>query len=185
MFPRGSRAFSTTLSTLSAASKARKAIPLYLRPRASPSAPKAHPVPVPVPVHPSPSEVPSTPSLHQDGSSTLLMSPKEKGKKREEGFDTLKLNKWAEPPLVAQARAKTVKQRNVWESYLVLPPKTRLYISLGVFVFALIGLYGGDYLVPETEVERNTRIRKEELVQARRAAVAEGKSGSASQVAAT
>ncbi|KAK4704315.1 hypothetical protein P7C70_g1895, partial [Phenoliferia sp. Uapishka_3] len=44
-----------------------------------------------------------------------------------------------EPPLVAAARAKTVKQRNVWESYLVLDPKSRLYFSLGLMAFALIG----------------------------------------------
>ncbi|KDE09852.1 hypothetical protein MVLG_00250 [Microbotryum lychnidis-dioicae p1A1 Lamole] len=166
MLPRGTRLFSTASSTLSVASKARRAIPLYLRPRASQSAPKPHPI------HPSPSELLPPPPLNQDGSSKLLMSPKEKGKKREEGLEALGLKNWAEPPLVAQARAKTVKQRNVWESYLVLPPRTRLYISLGVFVFALIGLYGGDYLVPETEVERNTRIRKEELLQARQEAAA-------------
>ena len=78
----------------------------------------------------------------------------------------------AEPPLVEAARKKSVKQRNVWESYLgesiwlryqigeahwwrfrlvVLGWKPRLYFSLGLGAFALIGLYGGDVLVPEVE----------------------------------
>jgi hypothetical protein len=35
----------------------------------------------------------------------------------------------------------------------VLPAKTRLYFSLGLFAVGLIGLYGGDYLVPDTAEE--------------------------------
>lgn len=49
-----------------------------------------------------------------------------------------------EPPLVAQARAKSVKQRSLFESYLVLDSRTRLRISLALGAFALIGLYAGD-----------------------------------------
>ncbi|KAI5480422.1 hypothetical protein MNV49_000997 [Pseudohyphozyma bogoriensis] len=60
-----------------------------------------------------------------------------------------------EPPLVEAARNKSPKQRNVWESYLVLDPKTRLYFSLGMMVFAAIGLWAGDYFVPETEEEKD------------------------------
>ncbi|GAA5907120.1 uncharacterized protein JCM6883_006145 [Sporobolomyces salmoneus] len=56
-----------------------------------------------------------------------------------------------EPPLVERAKQKSVKQRNVFESYLVLNWKTRLYLWLGIGASALVGLYGGDYLVPETD----------------------------------
>jgi hypothetical protein len=33
-------------------------------------------------------------------------------------YDLSKQASWSDPPLVARARSKTVKQRNVWESYL-------------------------------------------------------------------
>ncbi|GAA5939958.1 uncharacterized protein JCM15063_004355 [Sporobolomyces koalae] len=59
-----------------------------------------------------------------------------------------------EPPLVEQARKKSVKQRNVFESYLVLSWKTRLYFWLVIAGVATAGLYGGDYLLPETEEEK-------------------------------
>ena len=56
-----------------------------------------------------------------------------------------------EPPLVEQARKKSVKQRSIWESYLVLDSRTRLLFSLGLGVVGLVGLYVGD-LVQEEEV---------------------------------
>ncbi|GAA5833573.1 hypothetical protein JCM3766R1_002577 [Sporobolomyces carnicolor] len=59
-----------------------------------------------------------------------------------------------EPPLVEAARQKSVKQRNVFESYLVLNWKTRLYFWLVIGGVAVAGLYGGDYLVPETDEEK-------------------------------
>lgn len=62
-----------------------------------------------------------------------------------------------EPPLVAAARKKSVKQRNVWESYLVLSPTVRLYFCLGLMVFAGIGLWAGDKLVPLTEEEKEVQ----------------------------
>lgn len=37
---------------------------------------------------------------------------------------------------------------------LVLDPKIRLYFSLGLMVFAGIGLYAGDIIVPLTEEEK-------------------------------
>ncbi|GAA6061133.1 hypothetical protein JCM10212_001733 [Sporobolomyces blumeae] len=59
-----------------------------------------------------------------------------------------------EPPLVEKARQKSVKQRNVFESYLVLDWKTRLYFWLVIGGTAVIGLYGGDYLYPESDEEK-------------------------------
>lgn len=35
----------------------------------------------------------------------------------------------------------------------MLDPKTRLYFSLGLMAFAVIGLYAGDWLVPDEEGE--------------------------------
>ncbi|GAA5922959.1 hypothetical protein JCM3775_006200 [Rhodotorula graminis] len=64
---------------------------------------------------------------------------------------------YREPPAVAAARRKTVGERNVWESYLVLPWQTRLYLWLGLGAFALVGLYGGDYFFPETPEEKAAR----------------------------
>lgn len=78
-----------------------------------------------------------------------------------------------DPPLVAVARAKTVSQRNIWESFLgryysgctaaaaqadwsgrsVLDSKTRLYLSLALGCVALFNLYAGDYFVPVSEEE--------------------------------
>ncbi|GAA5995668.1 hypothetical protein JCM5350_007796 [Sporobolomyces pararoseus] len=62
-----------------------------------------------------------------------------------------------EPPLVEAARKKSVKQRNVFESYLVLNWKTRLYFWLVIGGVAVAGLYGGDYFVPETEEEKKLK----------------------------
>lgn len=42
----------------------------------------------------------------------------------------------------------------------VLSWKTRLYLWLGLGAFALVGLYGGDYLFPETEEEKIARGEK-------------------------
>lgn len=39
----------------------------------------------------------------------------------------------------------------------VLPPETRLKFSLALFAVGLIGLYAGDWFVPETEQERQVR----------------------------
>ncbi|BGP58361.1 hypothetical protein JCM8202_001862 [Rhodotorula sphaerocarpa] len=55
---------------------------------------------------------------------------------------------YREPPLVERARKKTVGERSVWESYLVLPWNVRLGLWMGIGAFALVGLYGGDYLFP-------------------------------------
>lgn len=46
---------------------------------------------------------------------------------------------------------------------VVLDPKVRLYFSLGLMAFAALGLWGGDYLVPETEEEKQAREAKEAL----------------------
>ncbi|KAM0791680.1 hypothetical protein ACM66B_003956 [Microbotryomycetes sp. NB124-2] len=66
-------------------------------------------------------------------------------------YDLSKAASWTDPPLVSKARAKTTKQRSIWESYLVMPAETRLKLSLALFAFGLIGLYGGDYLVPPAD----------------------------------
>ncbi|GAA5994021.1 hypothetical protein JCM11641_000047 [Rhodosporidiobolus odoratus] len=60
---------------------------------------------------------------------------------------------YREPPNVAKARKKTVGQRNVFESYLVLPWNVRLYFWLALGAFAAIGMYVGDELVPAAEDE--------------------------------
>ncbi|BGP49312.1 hypothetical protein JCM10450v2_005197 [Rhodotorula kratochvilovae] len=64
---------------------------------------------------------------------------------------------YREPPAVQAARKKSVAERNVWESYLVLNWRTRLYLWLGLGAFALVGLYGGDYIFPETDEEKAAR----------------------------
>ncbi|KAI0368854.1 hypothetical protein BV20DRAFT_915211, partial [Pilatotrama ljubarskyi] len=43
-------------------------------------------------------------------------------------------------------RTKPVQERSVWESYAVLPARTRLYISLGITAFAAAGLFVSDQL---------------------------------------
>ncbi|GJN90096.1 hypothetical protein Rhopal_003095-T1 [Rhodotorula paludigena] len=73
---------------------------------------------------------------------------------------TAKPEPYREPPLVERARRKTVQERSVLESYLVLSWKTRLYLWLGLGAFALVGLYGGDYLFPETEEEKVAKGEK-------------------------
>ena len=58
-----------------------------------------------------------------------------------------------EPPLVEQARKKSVKQRSIWESYLVLDSRTRLLFSLGLGAVGLIGLYVGDMVQEEAVLD--------------------------------
>merc|ERR1719487_959305 len=67
-----------------------------------------------------------------------------------------------EPPLVERARKKTVAQRSVWESYLVLPWNVRLALWLGIAAFATVGLYAGDYFYPVEvdELERALEVEK-------------------------
>ncbi|KAK4054955.1 hypothetical protein OIO90_003296 [Microbotryomycetes sp. JL221] len=72
-------------------------------------------------------------------------------------YDLSQSTSWADPPLVSAARKKKTSQRSIWESYLVMPAETRLKLSLALFAFGLIGLYGGDYLVPPTETEKQVR----------------------------
>ncbi|BGP33105.1 hypothetical protein JCM10296v2_004894 [Rhodotorula toruloides] len=55
------------------------------------------------------------------------------------------------PVAVARAKEKTVKDRTIFESYLVIPAPTRLKIWLAVGAFAALGLYMGDRLVPEED----------------------------------
>ncbi|KAI8990634.1 hypothetical protein BD414DRAFT_535912 [Trametes punicea] len=43
-------------------------------------------------------------------------------------------------------RTKLVQERSIFESFAVLPARTRLYISLGLTVFAGIGLLVSDQL---------------------------------------
>ncbi|KAI0828871.1 hypothetical protein BC628DRAFT_1173406 [Trametes gibbosa] len=43
-------------------------------------------------------------------------------------------------------RTKPVQERSIWESYAVLPARTRLYVSLGITAFAAIGIYASDKL---------------------------------------
>ena len=51
--------------------------------------------------------------------------------------------------MVQKARSKSVKQRSIWESYLVLDSRTRLLFSLGLGVVGLVGLYLGDLVQDE------------------------------------
>ncbi|KAK4050591.1 hypothetical protein OIV83_003317 [Microbotryomycetes sp. JL201] len=69
----------------------------------------------------------------------------------QQSYDLSRAASWTDPPLVSKARAKTTRQRSIWESYLVMPAETRLKLSLALFAFGLIGLYGGDYLVPPAD----------------------------------
>ncbi|GAA5886545.1 hypothetical protein JCM3774_003453, partial [Rhodotorula dairenensis] len=68
---------------------------------------------------------------------------------------------YREPPLVERARQKTVGQRSIWESYLVLPWNVRLALWLGIAAFATVGLYAGDYLYPVTESELERALEAE------------------------
>ncbi|KAI0354599.1 hypothetical protein OH77DRAFT_1387358, partial [Trametes cingulata] len=43
-------------------------------------------------------------------------------------------------------RKKPVQERSIWESYAVLPARTRLYVSLGITAFAAVGLFMSDQL---------------------------------------
>ncbi|ORY62704.1 hypothetical protein BCR35DRAFT_308929 [Leucosporidium creatinivorum] len=152
------RASTSTARFYSVASKARKGRPA---PSASAAARPSPSTTYTAPLSASPSPLYSHPAAiaaagTTPGSSTLVQQDKGKGKASPDDAgwrDSLSKGSWAEPPLVAKARGKTVKQRNVWESYLVLPAQTRLYLSLGLFAVGLIGLYGGDWLVPDTAEE--------------------------------
>ncbi|GAA5886342.1 hypothetical protein JCM16303_002505 [Sporobolomyces ruberrimus] len=132
MFSRPHRCLHTVLQsrTYSVASKARRTKPALTFPSPSSS---ASPTPLKGPLDASPAAAPST-----IGSSTLA---KHVGGIRE-------------PPLVEAARKKSVKQRNVFESYLVLSWRTRLYFWVAIGIVAVAGLYGGDYIVPETDEEK-------------------------------
>lgn len=55
----------------------------------------------------------------------------------------------------------------------MLPPETRLKLSLGLFAVGLIGLYAGDWFVPETDQER--QLREGERVDVKGAGVGAGK----------
>ncbi|KAJ2966088.1 hypothetical protein NUW54_g13910 [Trametes sanguinea] len=43
-------------------------------------------------------------------------------------------------------RTKPVQERTIFESFAVLPARTRLYISLGITAFAAAGIYVSDQL---------------------------------------
>ncbi|POY73148.1 hypothetical protein BMF94_3841 [Rhodotorula taiwanensis] len=83
---------------------------------------------------------------------------------------------YREPPLVERARQKTVGQRSVWESYLVLPWNVRFGLWLGIGAFATIGLYAGDYLFPPEEGELEQAVQVENA----RLAESAGRPGAAS-----
>ncbi|GAA5982321.1 hypothetical protein JCM10908_006598 [Rhodotorula pacifica] len=84
---------------------------------------------------------------------------------------------YREPPLVERARQKTVAQRSVWESYLVLPWNVRLSLWLGIAAFATVGLYAGDHFYPveEGELERAVGGVEEEKERLGTAASADGR----------
>ncbi|KAF9926565.1 hypothetical protein FBU30_003852 [Linnemannia zychae] len=42
----------------------------------------------------------------------------------------------------------------VWEQYKALPPRTRIYLGVGVMIFATAGLYIGDALEPALDPAR-------------------------------
>lgn len=61
--------------------------------------------------------------------------------------------------LAPQQRAHADSGWGVCET--VLPAKTRLYFSLALGVVGLVGLWGGDWLVPEEErTEEEKSVRK-------------------------
>ncbi|GAA5952662.1 hypothetical protein JCM3765_002237 [Sporobolomyces pararoseus] len=126
----------------SIASKSRRSKPAFNFESTSPSPPSAGTTLESIPT------ARSTPSnVHNPGSSTLAAAGA--AKRNPVGM--------REPPLVEAARKKSVKQRNVFESYLVLSWKTRLYFWLVIGGVAVAGLYGGDYFVPETEEEKKLK----------------------------
>ncbi|KAF8506961.1 hypothetical protein F5888DRAFT_1798178 [Russula emetica] len=45
-----------------------------------------------------------------------------------------------------KSEAEAVRKRTIWESYAVLPPKTRLNISLAVCAVAIAGIFISDRL---------------------------------------
>ncbi|KAF9820044.1 hypothetical protein IEO21_01706 [Rhodonia placenta] len=57
----------------------------------------------------------------------------------------------------ASFRTVPVQQRSIWESWAVLPARTRLFVSLGITAFALGGVLVSDQLektIPPPEKER-------------------------------
>ncbi|KII94272.1 hypothetical protein PLICRDRAFT_171930 [Plicaturopsis crispa FD-325 SS-3] len=52
----------------------------------------------------------------------------------------------SQQPLPRSIRDKPVAERTIWESYAVLPHKTRFAISIGLCVFAAGGLLASQYL---------------------------------------
>ncbi|GAA5901995.1 hypothetical protein JCM8208_006658 [Rhodotorula glutinis] len=153
--------FRSSLAAPSIASKARKFKPPVSTPTSHANPPPVHPRP--------PTSVPSTGdhaavqgSLNQADPPPNPQQPR--AIPRATPFDAPRRGaaqrrpgEYREPPAVAAARSKSVGERSVWESYLVLNWQTRLYLWLGLGAFALVGLYGGDYFFPETAEEKAAR----------------------------
>ncbi|GAA5820591.1 hypothetical protein JCM3770_007168 [Rhodotorula araucariae] len=159
MFCSRALCFHRSPTTLSIASKARK-----FKPPVSTPAPHARPPPV----HPQPTTwVPPTGEAGVaqgtlDAGAAKAAPSSARAIPKATPFSAPRSNAagpgpYREPPAVEAARKKSVGERSVWESYLVLPWQTRLYLWLGLGAFALVGLYGGDYLFPETEEEKVAR----------------------------
>lgn len=109
----------STSRSYSVASKARK----VRTPPHQPTAPRTPSTTTTAPlsaIPPLPAS-PSTPLASSDAFKTSSASPfsSDKGKARDDTpWYDLSKKPWEEPPLVAAARGKSVKQRSVWESYL-------------------------------------------------------------------
>ncbi|TNY24385.1 hypothetical protein DMC30DRAFT_413321 [Rhodotorula diobovata] len=155
--------FRSSLAAPSIASKARKFKPPISTPASHAHHPPAHP-PQPAAWIPPTGEAGAAQGTLSDASraakahqsssraiplATPFDAPRGAGRPRRDEY--------REPPAVEAARKKSVAERNVWESYLVLPWQTRLYLWLGLGAFALVGLYGGDYFFPETDEEKAAR----------------------------
>ncbi|GAA5855981.1 hypothetical protein JCM9279_001396 [Rhodotorula babjevae] len=151
----------STLAAPSIASKARKFKPPL-------STPTSHANPPPVHPRPSTWVPPTGDTAAAQGSLGATDAPhnpqQPRAIPRATPFDAprggavqRRAGEYREPPAVAAARSKSVGERSVWESYLVLPWQTRLYLWLGLGGFALVGLYGGDYFFPETAEEKAAR----------------------------
>ncbi|GAA5999710.1 uncharacterized protein JCM10292_003712 [Rhodotorula paludigena] len=158
----------TCTRAYSVASKARKQHKLPAA--SSPSSPRARPQPPSAPQTSAWAPPASAPAPEQSAAPSIASAaaaPKRPisvatpfAQSRPSNPRTAKPETYREPPLVERARRKTVQERSVLESYLVLSWKTRLYLWLGLGAFALVGLYGGDYLLPETEEEKIARGEK-------------------------
>lgn len=107
------QASTSRLRLYSTASKARRPAPRTHRIPASPSSPSVNSTaPLPRIVHPSP-----PPAVPHVDSAAAGRRGIDKAKVTSEPYDLSRQN-WMDPPLVAKARAKSTKQRSVWESYL-------------------------------------------------------------------